>query len=116
MDIWSEYGNKDQEFLSEKLQENWLNWFAEYNLVLEEDKMPQDDRIKTMRENNPIFNLRNYLMQEAIEESRKGDFSKMKILLELCQSPFDRALTSKHPEFFKLPPDWARNLCLSCSS
>ena len=49
MEVWSEYGNKDQETLSEKLKENWLNWLAEYNSLLEEEKIPQDTRIETMR-------------------------------------------------------------------
>jgi uncharacterized protein YdiU (UPF0061 family) len=63
---------------------------------------------------NPKYVLRNYMAQAAIEKAQQGDYSKVNLLLEVLQSPCD-----KHPQAEKyagLPPDWAEQISVSCSS
>ena len=63
---------------------------------------------------NPAFVLRNYLLEEAIRAAEdKGDFSKVHELLRQSTNPFDE---EAHLAFGSLPPDWAFDLCVSCSS
>jgi len=63
---------------------------------------------------NPKFVLRNHLAEIAIRQAQAGDFSEIETLHNLLKSPFD-----EHPDFeayAALPPDWADQLEISCSS
>jgi uncharacterized protein YdiU (UPF0061 family) len=67
-----------------------------------------------MLRTNPKFVLRNHLAEMAIRQAKAGDFSEIDTLYNLLQSPFD-----EHPGFeayADLPPDWAGQLEISCSS
>jgi uncharacterized protein YdiU (UPF0061 family) len=67
-----------------------------------------------MLRTNPKFVLRNHLAETAIRKAKLGDFSEIETLHHLLQSPFD-----EHPGFeayADVPPDWAAQLEISCSS
>jgi uncharacterized protein YdiU (UPF0061 family) len=67
-----------------------------------------------MLRTNPKFVLRNHLAEIAIRQAQAGDFSEIETLHMLLKSPFD-----EHPGFEShadLPPDWAAQLEISCSS
>lgn len=63
---------------------------------------------------NPKYVLRNYLGEQAIAKAKLKDFSEVETLLKLVQAPFD-----EHPDCERcagLPPDWAADIEISCSS
>jgi len=64
---------------------------------------------------NPKYILRNYLAQVAIRKAEQSrDFSEVECLLELLKRPYD-----EQPEmesYAALPPDWLRQIEVSCSS
>jgi uncharacterized protein YdiU (UPF0061 family) len=67
-----------------------------------------------MLRTNPKFVLRNHLAEVAIRQAQAGDFSEIETLHTLLKSPFD-----EHPHleaYADLPPDWASQLEISCSS
>ena len=67
-----------------------------------------------MLRSNPKFVLRNHLAEIAIRQAQAGDLSEIDTLHNLLQSPFD-----EHPgmqAYADLPPDWAGQLEISCSS
>ena len=67
-----------------------------------------------MLRTNPKFVLRNHLAETAIQKAQQGDFSEIATLQDLLHSPFD-----EHPGFesyAQLPPAWAQQLEISCSS
>jgi uncharacterized protein YdiU (UPF0061 family) len=67
-----------------------------------------------MLQTNPKFVLRNHLAEMAIRQAQAGDFSEIETLHNLLKSPFN-----EHPGFeayADLPPDWAGQLEISCSS
>jgi uncharacterized protein YdiU (UPF0061 family) len=67
-----------------------------------------------MNQLNPKYVLRNYMAQAAIDAAKQGDYSEVELMLTVLQSPF-----KEHPEAEKyagLPPDWADQLSVSCSS
>jgi uncharacterized protein YdiU (UPF0061 family) len=67
-----------------------------------------------MLKSNPTVVLRNYLGETAIQAAKSKDFSEVARLLKLLESPFD-----DHPGFEHyagLPPDWANQIEISCSS
>jgi serine/tyrosine/threonine adenylyltransferase len=69
-----------------------------------------------MRETNPRFILRNYLLHQAIEDLEQGNDQLFLKLQEAMQDPY----SEKFDEFFKIRPDWAAQKAgcsmLSCSS
>jgi uncharacterized protein YdiU (UPF0061 family) len=71
---------------------------------------------KRMRENNPRFILRNYLLHQAIEELEQDENQLFLKLQEAMKNPY----SNWTDEFFEKRPDWASQKAgcsmLSCSS
>jgi uncharacterized protein YdiU (UPF0061 family) len=67
-----------------------------------------------MLRTNPKFVLRNHLAELAIRSAQQGDFSMVRDLLRVLQSPYDEH--PEHADWANLPPDWARHIEISCSS
>ena len=63
---------------------------------------------------NPKYVLRNYLAQVAIEKAQNKDFTELARLLAVLQRPYDEQ--PEHEAYAALPPDWASDLEVSCSS
>ncbi len=90
----------------------WQAWLSRYQARLGHADL---DRIgQTMLRTNPKFVLRNHLAELAIRQAQTGVYSEIETLHNLLKSPFD-----EHPGFeahADLPPDWASQLEISCSS
>jgi uncharacterized protein YdiU (UPF0061 family) len=69
-----------------------------------------------MREANPRFILRNYLLHQAIQELQNGEDTLFVKLQEAVKEPY----STKFDAFFAKRPDWASQKAgcsmLSCSS
>ncbi|MEO7031533.1 MAG: protein adenylyltransferase SelO [Herbaspirillum sp.] len=97
-------------------------WLAEYRQRLQHDAQlgnnqpPRSDAERQLAMNavNPKYILRNYLAQTAIEQAQQGDFSEVRRLHQILQSPYDEQ--AEHEHYAQLPPDWASQLEVSCSS
>lgn len=90
-------------------------WAAAYRARLQQQPGTDSERKKRMDAVNPKYILRNYLAQNAIEQAGKNrDYSEIDRLLVLLGKPFD-----EQPEmesYAAAPPDWARQIEVSCSS
>lgn len=87
-------------------------WLLQY-LELSRQKIRRLDP-NLMIKTNPKYVLRNYLGEQAIAKAKLKDFSEVETLLKLLQAPYD-----EHPgseRFADLPPDWAADIEISCSS
>jgi uncharacterized protein YdiU (UPF0061 family) len=67
-----------------------------------------------MHSANPKYVLRNYLAHQAIEKAHIKDFSEVQRLLAVLEHPYDEQ--PEHAHYAALPPDWASELEVSCSS
>lgn len=79
----------------------WNEWIDKYMMRLKFDISGITDveaanakRIQVMNSNNPKFILRNYIAQNAIDAAEKGDFSEVRSVLNLLQSPYSDASVS----------------------
>ena len=87
-------------------------WMLQYS----EQFRQQTRRLETnlMLKKNPKYVLRNYLGEQAIAKAKLKDFSEVETLLKLLQAPYDEH--PEHERFAGLPPDWAADIEISCSS
>ncbi|RJF98471.1 protein adenylyltransferase SelO [Noviherbaspirillum saxi] len=89
-------------------------WAAQYRLRLRQENSDDAVRKAEMHTVNPKFVLRNYLAQIAIEKAQNKDFSEVARLLAVLERPFDEQ--PENESYAELPPDWANELEVSCSS
>lgn len=89
-------------------------WAAKYRQRLRQENSIDASRRISMHESNPKYILRNYLAQIAIEKAQNKDFSEVSNLLAVLEKPFDDQ--PENEKYAALPPDWASELEVSCSS
>lgn len=95
-------------------REGFDAWAARYRQRLQAEHSADAERSARMRRANPKYVLRNHLAEQAIQQAREGDFSEVQRLHRLLQRPFDEQ--PEHEAYAGFPPDWARQLEVSCSS
>ena len=89
-------------------------WLKRYNERLAWEQSNDETRQENMKQINPKYILRNYLAQIAIQASDTGNHDELERLYTVLQNPYD-----EQPEFEQYaaePPDWGRDLQISCSS
>lgn len=89
-------------------------WAARYRERLRAEGSRDEDRRPRMNRVNPKYVLRNYLAQVAIERARQIDYTEIDRLRQLLRDPF-----AEQPEmesYAAPPPDWAKQITVSCSS
>jgi uncharacterized protein YdiU (UPF0061 family) len=89
-------------------------WALQYRARLRQENSNDAERREAMNRANPKYVLRNYLAQVAIEKAQNKDFSEVGKLLSILEKPFDEQ--PEHETYAALPPDWASELEVSCSS
>jgi serine/tyrosine/threonine adenylyltransferase len=95
-------------------RESFDAWAAAYRARLKQDGRSDAERAVEMNKRNPKYVLRNYLAEVAIRKAKEKDFSEVAKLLKILEKPFDEQ--PEHEAYAQLPPDWASELEVSCSS
>ncbi|MBI3285978.1 MAG: YdiU family protein [Burkholderiales bacterium] len=89
-------------------------WLENYRQRLASENSDEQQRQQGMLSSNPKYVLRNYLAQIAIEKAQNKDFSEIEKLLRILERPYDEQ--PEYAAYANLPPDWAGQLEVSCSS
>ena len=113
---------KDAYYLPDKLtderKKKIANWVRSYQSRVAGEAIADGDRQKNMNLVNPIYVLRNYLSQSAIDKAETGDYSMIRELLDVLRNPYQQQPGKE--TFAAKRPEWARNRpgcsTLSCSS
>ncbi|WP_371375091.1 YdiU family protein [Thalassotalea aquiviva] len=91
-----------------------FEWLKLYRGRLRKETLTDQQRWQQMNQSNPLYVLRNYLAQQAIEHAEAGDYSELNTLLSVLETPY-----TQRPEdqrFAEPPPQWGKHMEISCSS
>jgi uncharacterized protein YdiU (UPF0061 family) len=89
-------------------------WLATYQARLRIDGRPDAERAAAMNRVNPIYVLRNHLAELAIRGAQQRDTAPLEGLLDALRDPFTERPGLE--QYASLPPDWASDISVSCSS
>ena len=90
------------------------SWSADYLTRVAREADNTSGRRERMHAVNPLYILRNYLAQRAIEAAQGGDFSEVRRLHEVLTRPFEEQPGME--AYAERPPEWGKHLEISCSS
>jgi len=91
------------------------HWLQRYRQRLLKENSQDKARSQRMKAVNPKYILRNYLAEIAIRKAEDDkDYSEIDRLLQVLKAPF--AEHEQYQFYADLPPDWANNIVVSCSS
>jgi len=109
---------RPDEELTDALRVKWDDWLDRYTARVRADGTPDEERRAAMNSVNPLYVMRNYLAQLAIDKSEAGDHSGVLELLQVMRNPYDEQPGME--AYAEKRPDWARSRVgcsmLSCSS
>ncbi len=89
-------------------------WLEQYRARLTRESRRAAARHAAMLATNPKYVLRNWVAQEAIQNAETRNVGLVDEIRRLLERPFD-----EHPgmaRYAAKPPDWARDIVVSCSS
>ncbi|MDT8399805.1 MAG: YdiU family protein [Pseudomonadales bacterium] len=93
-------------------------WLRRYRDRVRQDARPDHLRQQAMNAVNPLYVLRNWLAQQAIDKAENGDYSMIHELQDVLRQPYDEQAGKAH--LAQKRPEWARHRAgcsmLSCSS
>lgn len=89
-------------------------WASDYCARAAEGDDNQDARRTRMHAVNPLYVLRNYLAQQAIEAAEQGDYGPVRELHTVLSQPFEEQ--AGMARYAERPPQWGKHLEISCSS
>lgn len=73
---------------SEEAEQKWKPWLEKYFAQVQAG----GDRAKQLRAEmnkvNPVFVLRNYIAQRAIDQAEQGDYNELQRVFEFCANPY----------------------------
>jgi uncharacterized protein YdiU (UPF0061 family) len=90
-------------------------WAERYGERLRREGSVDQERTERMARVNPVYVLRNYLAEQAIRAAHEGrDYSEVAQLHQILRDPFTERPGMER--YAASPPDWGRELVVSCSS
>jgi uncharacterized protein YdiU (UPF0061 family) len=110
-DIFSENQSLRDQFIN---RERFDEWAKHYSLALMEQGISQTLRQAKMRRHNPHILLRNYLTQQVIDRAEEGNFEMFHQFIAALEKPYEEI--EEYQKFSVPPPDWGKQLEISCSS
>ncbi|CAM5205909.1 YdiU family protein [Oligella ureolytica] len=89
-------------------------WLERYKVRRDQDNLSSEERQTMMNSINPLYTLRTYMAQEAIDDAENGSAEVLDFLVQVLQNPFiEHAGAERYAE--PSPID-KQNIALSCSS
>ena len=88
---------------STQLDEKWQNWLTTWQkLVIQGDN--KEEVSKKMKQVNPKFTWREWLIVPAYEQAQQGDYSLVKELQEVLNHPYEEQSQAIEEKYYRLKP------------
>ena len=88
---------------STQLDEKWQNWLTAWRkLVIQDDN--QEEVADKMKQVNPKFTWREWLIVPAYEQAQQGDYSLVKELQEVLNHPYEEQSQAIEEKYYRLKP------------
>ena len=88
---------------STQLDEKWKNWLTAWRkLVIQDDN--QEEVSEKMKQVNPKFTWREWLIVPAYEQAQQGDYSLVKELQEVLNHPYEEQSQAIEEKYYRLKP------------
>ncbi|MEM7196019.1 MAG: YdiU family protein [Pseudomonadota bacterium] len=115
---WLSEFNADDVAHNSQLHRSLGSWLESYRQRLQQESVDTKERQRAMKASNPKFVLRNWMAENAIRDARDhASYTEIERLDALLASPFeDHPEIKNREDYCGSPPEWARNLSVSCSS
>ena len=114
-------GDEPAELAVKRLRDDFVDlngfdaWAADYLARLQREGSADDpQRTARMHAVNPLYVLRNYLAQKAIDAAEQGDYEEVRRLHTVLTRPFEQQPGME--AYAERPPEWGKHLEISCSS
>ncbi|MEK1909715.1 MAG: protein adenylyltransferase SelO family protein, partial [Pseudomonas chlororaphis] len=114
-------GDESAELAVARLRDDFVDrqgfdaWADRYKARVARDPVQgQELRRERMHAVNPLYILRNYLAQKAIDAAEQGDYSEVRRLHAVLSKPFEQQ--AGMDSYAERPPEWGKHLEISCSS
>jgi uncharacterized protein YdiU (UPF0061 family) len=91
-----------------------LAWLGKYHARLAREGSIGAERIPAMLGANPKYVLRNWIAQDVIANADTRNYDRIEEVRRLLASPFDEHPALEH--YAAAPPEWAKEIVVSCSS
>lgn len=90
-------------------------WLNRYSQRLDRENSQFSQRSLAMKQVNPKYILRNYMAEIAIRAAEdEQDFTELGRLFDLLRHPYDEQPDNE--KYAAAPPDWSKQIAISCSS
>lgn len=99
--------------------EKFQNWMKQYEFRFSKEGTSFEQRRILMNSVNPSIILRNYVLQDIIEKVESGNYDIMNSIMEVIRDPYqdvEQIKTKEIRKFTEIPPEWSKDLVVSCSS
>ena len=88
---------------STQLDEKWQNWLTAWRKLVIQDNN-QEEVSKKMKQVNPKFTWREWLIVPAYEQAQQGDYSLVKELQEVLNHPYEEQSQAIEEKYYRLKP------------
>ncbi|GFO16282.1 upf0061 protein ydiu [Plakobranchus ocellatus] len=99
-----------------KSDPNFDLFLEKYTNRLNAARITDADRRRRMCEVNPVYVLRNWMAHVAIKQAEQNNFTGVRRLLHVLETPFTRQAEAEDAGYSSRPPLWAADIKVSCSS
>ncbi|MGI9553555.1 MAG: protein adenylyltransferase SelO [Thermodesulfobacteriota bacterium] len=90
-------------------------WNLQYIDRLKKENSVDTKRKERMNRINPKYILRNYIAEKAIRSTvQDAEYSEIEKVRKLLMNPYDEQKGME--DYVNMPPEWAKELIISCSS